>query len=223
MLDDFPTLLSRESWYVHGFPHGDPYWETFRDLFQHFLLENGAKKLDLDSWAKVSIGNTPKSEVTEPIGVGRFSVDTRGQWHLREHSHCLVHSAGLDLPVHSAVRKGSWTLTSCHRGFPFIILPPTPAFPVCTFIPLFFSSCLHFHMPSLPLLAAPGPSDPPSPVRQAPGPCGSQWPHVKLDSCLNRFTNLCFRRNQQFHQYFQVHWKSDLHHSHTIKQTHPSL
>ena len=47
------------------------------------------------SWAKVSIGNTPKSEVTEPIGVGRFSVDTRGQWHLREHSPCLVHSAGL--------------------------------------------------------------------------------------------------------------------------------
>ena len=34
---------------------------------------------------------------------------------------------------------------------------------------------------------------------------------------MHQFTNFCFRRTQQFHWYFQVHWKTYFHYSHTIK------
>ena len=157
--------------------------------------------------------------------MGRFSVDTWGQWHLGEASHCLVHSAGhlslwgLGPACALFSEEGPWPpTTSCHRGLPFICLPSLHLHPS-------FSSpaAFTFIMPLSALLAAPQDHYiPPSPVWPASRPCGSQWPRVKVDSCLNRFTNLRFRRNQQFHQYFQVHWKSDLHHSHTIKAN-PSL
>ena len=67
-----------------------------QDLFQHFPLRKWCKETRCQtSWAKVTTGNTPRSEVTEPTGVGIFSVDRWGQWRLREAATALLTQQGL--------------------------------------------------------------------------------------------------------------------------------
>ena len=108
-----------------------------QDLFQHFRFRKWCKETRFQtSWAKVTTGNTPRSEVTEPTGVGIFGVDRWSQWRLREATTALPtqqgigHLGGGDLSVPSAVRKALTSDPLLAQGLAFHHFISTPACPV---------------------------------------------------------------------------------------------
>ena len=102
---------------------------------------------------------------------------------------------GWDLPVHSAVRKGLDLWPPPATGACLSSFYPHPCLPSRHLHPSFSSpAAFTFIMPLSALLAAPQDHQaPPSPLRPAPGPCGSQ-PAVSFKPCLWSPLNLQWSR-----------------------------
>ena len=148
MLDHFPILPSRESWYVHGFLLGDPYWEIFKIFPNISLSENGAKKLGVRPPG-------PRWLQERPLEVKSWSPQEWGDSVLTGGASGASERLPLPCPLSRALvtagagpacalcsEEGRDLWHPWHRGLPFIILPHT-CLPSLTLIPLFFSSCLH--------------------------------------------------------------------------------